>query len=421
MPHFLLHLTRVLLTLATALIPSAVWAETGATIQADALAQTARRAASNHIDLQVKGPMAFLGDSLTTGAVSHPAQGLGRYKLLDLLRGKQPMTIPEDFAQIQTGLGLQTLDFDQHPYPRRMGPSLSSFSGPLYWVYRNLSHAISHHYLDMEPLSWAYALARQWQVTGTDVIIAANDGARATDAFGQARLLAALPAAEFPRTVFMFFSGNDLCAASRDQYTAAEDYGQDLSRALKLIDRMAADKGVPKVLVVLLEPINVMQLVVNPSIQQKTVLVDERRYRCSEVQQPDFSGPRPTKESAAAKEGVAAPKELRDQDRMLLNFKLLPESPSRYCPGIFMTTEAGEANRAAAATLWSGYRAAIQKVAKTSWGLDHLQILPLGAAAQLLLTGDDIAEDCFHLSYRGQQRLAAQVTTALRKALTDDP
>lgn len=367
------------------------------------------RAASNHSDVTIKGPMAFIGDSLSTGAVSHPALGLDRLELLDILSGKSSakLSLPADLAALQAELGLKPINFDRYPHPRRLGPSTASFSGPLYWVYRNFSHAIAVNYLDFEQLSWAYALAQQWGVSGDDVIIAANDGARAEAAFAQVRLLADLPPAQFPRTVFMLFTGNDLCGASSEAFTAAGAYGGSLTRALNLLNRIAEEKGLNKIVVVLLEPINIMQLVVNPTIQQKAVRFGDRSFRCSEIQQPGFKAPRKPEALAGR----------RDEDRMLLSFNLLPESPSRYCSGIFQPTAAGETNRAAASAHWSDYRQQIQKVAKDAWQFDQLQVISLDAPAKFLLTGEDIARDCFHLSYRGQFRLAADVAKALRKVV----
>lgn len=372
-------------------------------------AQT-ERAASNHSDMTIKGPMAFIGDSLTTGAVSHPAVSLHQASVLNLLQGKAAadLTLPADIAAVQTGLGLKPIDFGRFPHPRRLGLSPAAFSGPLFWVYRHFSHAIAVNYLDYEQLSWAYALAQQWGVTGEDVIIAANDGARSTSAFDQVRLLAKLPKEQFPRSVFMLFSGNDLCGETSEQFTAASDYGKALRRSLSLLNRIAAEKQVGKVVAVLLEPINIMQLVVNPGIQSKKIAYGERSYRCSEIQQPGFS---------VAADSTAIRPDIRDTDRMLLRLKLLPESPSRYCAGIFKPTADGESNRAAASAHWGDYRTAIQAVAKEAWSLDHLQVVALDAPAKLLLDGGDIASDCFHLSYRGQFRLAAAVAASLRKVV----
>lgn len=370
-----------------------------------AWAQT-ERAASNHSDMTIEGPMAFIGDSLTTGAVSHPALNLHRPGVLALLKGKTPLALPKDTAKVLTGLGLSPIDYSRYPHPKRLGLSEAAYSGPLFWVYRNFSHAVAVNYLDYEQLSWAYALAQQWGVTGDEVIIAAGDGARADSAFGQVRLLAALPPKAFPRTVFMLFSGNDLCAESSEQFTSGDDYGTALRQALSLLNRIAVEKGIPKVVVVLLEPINIMQLVVNPSIQSKTVAYGERSFRCSEIQQPSFAPPK-----------QPAPVTMPDTDRMLLRLGLLPESPSRYCAGIFKPTAEGETNRAAASRHWSDYRKAVQKVAKGAWALDHLQVVALAAPAKLLLSADDIAGDCFHLSYRGQFRLAAAVEKSLRKVV----
>lgn len=375
------------------------------------------RAASNHSDMKIRGPMAFIGDSLTTGAVSHPAVQLGRLGIVELLRGKKApaLTLPADIVEAQTQLGLRPIAYDRYPHPRRLGPSPASFTGPLFWVYRHFSHAIALNYLDYEQLSWAYALGRQWDVQGGEVIIAANDGARVSSAYDQVRLLAQLSPEQFPRTVFILFSGNDVCSQTSDLFTSASDYGADLKKALGLLNRIVEEKsghGSPaaKTVVVLLEPINIMQLIVNPSIQQKSVTIGERSYRCSEVQSPSFASPKPDKNGTS----------LRDEDRMLLNFNLLPESPSRYCSGIFQPTEVGETNRAAASRHWSEYRSQIQQVAKDSWNLEHLQVIALDAPAKLLLTGKDIAEDCFHLSYNGQFRLAAAVAEALRKVVPHD-
>lgn len=379
-------------------------------LSAPALLAQTERAASNHSDMTIKGPMAFIGDSLTTGAVSHPAVNLHQASVLNLLQGKAAadLTLPADIAAVQSGFGLTPIDYGRFPHPRRLGLSPAAFSGPLFWVYRHFSHAIAVNYLDYEQLSWSYALAQQWGVTGEDVIIAANDGARAASAFDQVRLLAALPKEQFPRTVFMLFSGNDLCGETSEQFTAASDYGKALRRSLTLLNRIAAEKGAGKVVAVLLEPINIMQLIVNPGIQAKKIGYGERSYRCSEIQQPGFS---------VAANSTALRPDIRDTDRMLLRLKLLPESPSRYCAGIFKPTAEGETNRAAASAHWADYRTAIQKVAKEAWSLDRLQVVAIDAPAKLLLDADDIAADCFHLSYRGQFRLAATVTEALRKVV----
>lgn len=336
--------------------------------------------------------VAFLGDSITTGAVSHPGLGFNKLKLLDIFSARSPLTHPDGFDLSLNEFRLEKPDFQNRP--NRVGPNIRDFESPVAWVFKNFMHILSKLYLDVEEFSWSFFASKELDYTGDNIIIAAEDGARSVDARSQVRRLFSLPKNNFPKKVFIFFTGNDLCGPDQLYYTSKEQYKKGIESALNLLEDLVEIKRESKIDIYLIDPINILQLVHSPSIRNKKIIAGGKNIQCKNIQTLEYQAP--VEDISKAK---------RSEEQYILSLSTLPSSPAEYCSGLFSSGKKGEENRIHISNLISDYRNSLEEIKKNN-NYKNLKIHHLVSTSKLLLDGEDIANDCFHLSYHGQMKLA---------------
>ena len=362
--------------------------------------------------------VAVLGDSLATGAVAHPALRYDRKTLLDIFTGKLALTVDEGMRQQIKASGFVV--YPDGTGPRRLIPSSrEADAGALSWVVHYAILSFSHRFLDAEELSWGYLVATSTGVVPSDVLIAAEDGARMSAAIRQVdRVLDAMHNA-LPRHLFMFFTGNDLCGPTMDYVTGADEYGEYLEKALlyMLENGSPGEQGAD---IWVMDPVGLLQLVQSESIQKKEVEAHGRKMRCSELQ-TYVSDPR--QRSADVQRMSADAGTGRYSPVASVFVAQFPESPAYYCPTVLGLSfdGRGKENQTILANRLRSYReeigTAIAKVKqhalfrKASGRVRFHQITGTG---KVLFNGEDIANDCFHLSLTGQLKIARTVMSDLR-------
>ncbi len=90
------------------------------------------------------------------------------------------------------------------------------------WLFRTTT--VNHSNFDTPEYSWGYLTSRALGVAAKDITLVAQDGNRVKDTKTQvARLIARFPD-QLPGRIFIFWTGNDICAADLTREPSDEDY-----------------------------------------------------------------------------------------------------------------------------------------------------------------------------------------------------
>ena len=349
--------------------------------------------------------LAIIGDSLSTGAVAHPALRYDRRALLDIFTGKTPILVDDKMRQqmVSNGFAAASDGF----FPQRLLPTnREADSGAVSFVMHHAILSFAHHYLDAEELSWGYLVARSLAFAPQNILVAAEDGSRMAAAERQVDRVLDSTGGILPQHVFLFFTGNDLCGPTMDYVTEADDYGEYLTRALLYILQNGKIGGDGSD-VWIMDPVGILQLVQSESIQNKVVDAHGKKMRCAELQTYVGEAQHMTPDEAQSYSPVAS-----------LFVTQFPRSPAYYCPTVLGLSLDGQGkeNQTTLANRLRSYReeiaAAIERVKKHplfKQAAGKVRFHEITDTGKILFTGDDIANDCFHLSLTGQMKIARVV------------
>lgn len=342
--------------------------------------------------------IAVLGDSLSTGAATHPALQMDAKRLWEVFQGKI------DVRAQDTELEL--------PPPQRLWPARREFFGGADWVHRHLMQLVSRRFLDTEEYTWAYALARATLPGSVDeqarqLVIAAEDGAKTEALPMQLERVLQASGGRLPEKLFVFYTGNDLCGLALSQTTSESEYRRALRAGIQAILRAPAAKAGSQVYI--LGHLGVTQLAYEPDILAKPVYAYGEMSSCRALRERGFEPPGPNYDPG-----------LPEDARWFA--MLMPPNPAAYCPTLFgAATPEQERSLQAIANRIRAFREIQAQV------VADLSANPMAAApspvrlhyvadtANLQFAADDIAEDCFHLSRQGQQKLATAVLSYLNR------
>ena len=350
--------------------------------------------------------MAILGDSLSTGAASHPALAMDAKQLWDVFQERIDV-------QARDASGAQL------PAPQRLWPSMREFFGGADWVYRNLMQAVSRRFLDTEEYSWGYQVARAHlpgdaSAQAQAVAIAAEDGAKTEAIPLQLERVLEASGGRLPPKVFVFFTGNDLCGMIFSQVTSEADYRRDLRTGLASMLRAEPAPGGTDIYV--LGYLSVLQLVHGESILAKPVRAYGEATTCGELRAGGFRPKDPNYQP-----------DLPEEAKWFGVF--MPPNPAAYCSTLFSPPGKGSdelvgslANRIRA------YREIQRQVVDEFSGKPStpnavptvvapagMRLHYLSETAELSFVAEDIADDCFHLSQAGQAKVAQAVVSYLNR------
>jgi hypothetical protein len=347
--------------------------------------------------------VAFLGDSISTGGAAHETLRFDLELLSQIFAGKVDMSPGAEYYQT-INESWEPIEQPAMP-PRRLDFSPREFHNPFSWVTDSAMLVLGKRYLDTEEYSYGYLLGRKRKVSPHEILIAGRDGERSEHATRQVDRLLDATGSKAPRHVFMFFTGNDLCAPQAEFATAAEEYAKNQEMALRYFIRNAQpDHSATHIW--LLDPLGILQIVSSPDILARPVKAYGQELSCRDLQSGRFKSPT----TEILKEGM---------NEKVLFALMFGQGPRAYCPSLFsIHGEGGTEIQLRLSGILAAYRQELEKLAKKladvhpSFKVHHLR-----ETSDLVFTGEDIANDCFHLSWKGHLKLARVVDEAMRKAM----
>ena len=340
------------------------------------------------------GQVAFLGDSLSTGGAAHPYLQYDKSHFRSVFEGKVKLSPDDDYFKFlnENGHGIS-----EAAAPQRLPRAKREFLHPVFWFTDNLWTSFSSQFLDAEEYSWAYLTARKFGYDPKDILIAARDGERMHHGVRQVDRLLDYTNGQVPEKVFIFFSGNDLCANTLDTVTTGDAYEDKLMDTLKYLRRngQAAPGGTK---VYLMNPVGVLQVVTSASIQKKQVPYYGKTLTCREIQ---------TKKPVP---GAGVQME-EDADLVDLAVNFIASTPVGYCNTLFSIHDGDSQTQITLSNRLNQYRSALKSAAKkmnefagTDFVFYHLE-----SSKDVLFEAEDIANDCFHLSLQGHYKIMDKV------------
>ncbi len=350
----------------------------------------------------------FVGDSISTGGGAHPSLSFDREVMEKIFRDEidlKPDARYREELERKWGQAVPELGA-----PLRLPLSRREFGNPLTWVYERGFHYFSHRYLDAEEYSWGYLLSRQLSSSPDRVYIAARNGERAEDASRQIDRLLDATEGKALNHVFMFFTGNDICSAIGGLGTDPESYAEGVEKAVRYYARNARVPLDGVAHVWLLDPLGILQIVSSPSILNHKVRAYGQEMSCRDLQAGQFK----------AQKAPPNPNLGTDTSAQLaeLFVNVFSVGPLAYCPGLFAVHGAPSELQMKLGGLLTAYRAQLAKLpAKLQDLPTHFKVHHVGATAEIVFQGEDMANDCFHLNLKGQLKIAETLRDEMQKVL----
>lgn len=354
--------------------------------------------------VQAKGApnigVAILGDSLSTGAATHPALAFDAKNLWDVFEGHirldaEASTLPESF---------RAKAVDALPAPQVLWPTPREFLGGPEWIWRHLVTVLSRAYLNTEEYSWGYLAALGLKKDPTHVAIAGENGARVDAMPRQWDRVFAATGGQLPPVSFVLYAGNDLCGATMEQVTTAAEFGQAIAEGIAYARRNGrpADGGSQ---IYVLSHLSVLQLLHDPSILEKKVFAHGETVTCRDLRRSHYGATRPARQA-----------DERPIEERWFEF-IMPPNPAAFCPTLFATDGEDDRTLGALANRIRDYReateAAVRDMEQNPPRQDGVKVHFLAGTGDLVFSGDDIAGDCFHLSVSGQAKVASAVLDSI--------
>ncbi len=352
--------------------------------------------------------IAFIGDSISTGAASHPQLTLSRKKLWEVFLG--PDTLSPKAADLPQDLPWKYAD--PLAKPRATWPTWRELFHGVQYTFLVFVNGISQTFLNTEEYSWGYQLGQGLGIKSSQIYIAAENGAKIGSLNRQIDRLLVARQGLLPHKVFILFTGNDICGPTLPMMTPADDFAAYLDKGLRYLSRFPLPPGGTDVYVVAY--LNVTQIVTNPSILEKSVLAFGDQTTCGTLHKQYFT---PTEDQLkSSKDQLETTGETGFAPWFPWLFSsVMPPSPAGMCPNLFANvspeTLSTVANRIRAFRQKS--EEVVQNLQKTAPQPSDIRFHWLARSESVRFDGDDIAGDCFHLSPKGQGKLAVEVAKSL--------
>lgn len=352
--------------------------------------------------------IAVVGDSISTGGASHSALFFDIDKMEDVFTGKASLAIDQATLDFLSKEGLPA----PMPPPNRLGLSPREFTHPLVWIFNSFVTSMSTQYLDMEEFSWGNLLGRMRNDT---IYIAARDGEKSFQARQQIdRILDGAKGASFDH-VFIFFTGNDICAGHPSLITTRDEYVSNINNAVRYLIKNAKPKAGTLTHIWLMDPLGVSQLATSPAIQNKKIIAYGKEHTCKELQSDELDKSMSIDPESADAKGQAEIKGPDSRNGRLglraILAQIFQGGPYGLCPSLFTYQKTGSLeDLIPVSNALVGYREGLAELAKNLNDMNpQFRVHQLNAPASLMFEADDIGNDCFHLSVRGQMKIAKAV------------
>lgn len=349
--------------------------------------------------------LAILGDSISTGAGSHPVLEFDSASLWRVMTGELNVSAKaSDIPHRESFKIGDTLDA-----PRRLWPSSRENDGASGWVWLHASQAISRTALDTEEYAFGYLSGRGLGLSPGKIWFAGDNGTKMDHALIHAARILDAGKGELPTRVLLLYTGNDLCAQAWDAMTTAEEYGDSLLQALFYLARNGHSAVGEQTTVYIPAFLPVTALLLEDSINAKVIKFHGTALTCAEAKKRMFTAPE-VSETEKSKLKLNLP----DDPRYSLFAQFMPPNPALLCPTLFARTSEDAQRQSLLANRIRAYRDAQKKAVAEFTRL--ITIHPTGAKIEAVymdatesirFMGDDVAGDCFHLSPSGHAKVAS--------------
>ena len=343
---------------------------------------------------------AILGDSISTGGGSHPVLKYDVEALWDVFNNKVSTKterghLNEYFQGKFTAPDLVA--------PVRLWPTMREFFGGPDWLYRNLLGFLSRKFLDSEEYSWGYLAANELGIDVTRLAIAADDGARVVNMPRQIDRVLQNTGGKLPPKVFIFYTGNDLCGMDPSLMTSTAEYKTHLMRGLTYLSRNSGKaKDETPTEVYLLSYMSLVQLLDDQKILDKKITAFGKETTCAGLRKDGYRSADP----------AYSPKIPPEAWYFAM---AMPPNPAAFCPTLFAPQKFANHSISDLANRIREYRQVeAEVVAEFNKASDQelfksLRLHHIVGTASLKFAPEEVGEDCFHLSLRGQEKLARSV------------
>ena len=377
----------------------------------------------------------ILGDSLSTGAGTHPSLEFNGDSLWEVFKGLRPISATSEHEGLQEFIKSKDLET-----PVVLYPGVREYRSGFEWVMANLQRTFSAGFLNTEEYSWGHILGRSLGAEGQSIYIAGQNGAQVASFRRQADRLIDHLDGRLPDRVFALFSGNDLCASHLSLMTSQEDYKNSVLGGLKYlgVNGQSSTSGTEIFVVGFL---GVTQLMASDSILDKPINAFGEPMTCRQLRHDQFLPKKP-------------PTNAKHPETLFMSH-MVPPNPARYCPTLFALpllaqSEAGIFSSATEESKSSSndgkkeslamsrtnqvnrkiddmlgqissrirqFRSASSQAVreaniwmKSKYPQKNITFKYIDATERLKFEADDIADDCFHLSVQGNLKLAKTIS-----------
>ncbi len=344
---------------------------------------------------------AILGDSISTGAGSHPVLKYDVEALWDVFNNKVSTKTERSHLNEYYQGKFSASDLVA---PVRLWPTMREYFGGPDWVYRNLLGFFSRKFLDAEEYSWGYLAAQDLGIDVTRLAIAADDGARVANMPRQIDRVLQNTGGKLPAKVFIFYTGNDLCGMDPSLMTSSTDYKTHLMRGLTYMARNSGKtKGEVPTDVYLMSYMSLVQLLDDQMILDKKIVAFGKETTCAALRKDGYRSADPGYNPKLPPEAWY--------------FAMaMPPNPAAFCPTLFAPQKFADHSLSDLANRIREFRLAESEVvaefnkAAEQELFKSLRLHHIVSTAGLKFTPEEVGEDCFHLSLRGQEKLARSVS-----------
>jgi|GEM_PF-6396047 len=361
--------------------------------------------------VSIAASLGVIGDSLSVGTLTHPDIYWDAAKLEQYLK-KSPQL---DVGVYSTDIGKTITAGGQIPPPIRLFSRKDEFPGAdiLKQAQIDAFNFMMGRYLDMEEYAWPFLVGRMQGIPADEIYIAAQAGHRSSDSHRQAKRLLERTKGKLQSQIYILLGDNDLCSSGlNDEITAFKSGWSD--RVYVGIEELIAN-GEPAehgTTIYVLPPLNPSFLINSDAVLDRKTYGFGAERTCRDLREIDPNNMQisPPSVSLLMKEVVKA---LSNGGNNLPSLK-------NSCKTVFSVKkgDAGfDAHLENLAKYVTALNEASQDVVDRSNAFavkrekqDKIQIKLLNASARFAPeTGEEIANDCFHLSVRGQERLTREI------------
>jgi len=293
----------------------------------------------------------------------------------------------------------------------------------LQWVFQNFLDGMGISYLNTPEYSWGYLAAKKQGIASNQIYLASQYGAKVETISRQVDRVFEQTKGVLPDSVFVFFTGNDLCAPSTHQMTRGSEYSASLKRGLEYMVRNAQATATPTHVYVL-NYLSVGQLLFKPEILNHKVRAYGEDISCQDLRKRSWTR--------------SIVKSEKNSDWAFLSY-VFPPNPATVCPTLFaqevlaekemglwmmfkpqqkaravknlvedMMSEVANRIRAYQGS-GAGVIAEVQAWREKKYPQKNIHFHFINETAELEFSGEDLAGDCFHLNLNGQHKIAQTV------------